>query len=71
MTQAKPEPSYETLKSELDKTLAALQRDDLSVDKALEYYQRGLDLVQQLGTYLKTAENKVTELKTKFGTGSS
>jgi exodeoxyribonuclease VII small subunit len=51
--------------------LGELQRDDLGVDAALKHYQRGLELVQQLEAYLKTAENKVTELKAKFDTGSS
>ena len=66
MAKTKPNTDYATLKSELDTVLAELQRDDLDVDKALDHYRRGLELVQQLEAYLKTAENKVTELKTKF-----
>lgn len=69
MAKAKTtEPTYEALKSELDSVMLELQREDLDVDKALEYYKRGLELVQQLEAYLKTAENKVQELKTNFQT---
>ena len=64
---AKEKASYEELKAELDSVMAALQQEDLDVDKALEYYERGLVLVKQLEDYLKTAENSVKQLKAKFG----
>lgn len=71
MTKAKSTPpSYEQLKTELDTILAELQRDDLDIDQALKHYERGLKLVKQLEQYLKTAENKVTELKAAFDGGS-
>jgi exodeoxyribonuclease VII small subunit len=60
-----PTPNYAQLQGELDNVLAELQRDDLDVDEALRYYQQGLKLVQQLEQYLKTAENKITELQAK------
>ena len=61
------QPTYQSLKNELDTIMAELQRDDLDVDLALQHYKRGLELVKQLEQYLKTAENqiKVTELKVK------
>jgi exodeoxyribonuclease VII small subunit len=66
MPKAKPDKSYQELKSELDDVMLALQDEDIGVDEALGYYQRGLELLQAIEAYLKTAENKVTELKTKF-----
>jgi exodeoxyribonuclease VII small subunit len=63
---SKIKPSYETLKTELDSVMAELQREDLDVDLALQYYQRGLELIQQLESYLAGAENSVQELKAKF-----
>jgi exodeoxyribonuclease VII small subunit len=64
----KPESTinYEALRAELDEILDSLQRDDLAVDKALEQYQRGLELTRQLEAYLKTAENQAHKLKAKF-----
>jgi exodeoxyribonuclease VII small subunit len=67
----KAKPDYETLTTELDTVLAALQRDDLGVDEALKHYQRGLELVRQLEDYLESAENTITELKAKFKTGGA
>lgn len=62
----KAKPNYEQLRAELDSIVAELQRDDLDVDKALEYYRRGLELVKQLEKYLNTAENKVRDIKSNF-----
>jgi exodeoxyribonuclease VII small subunit len=62
----KSKASYETLKTELDEVMLALQQEDLDVDKAVAYYEKGLKLIQELENYLKTAENSVKELKAKF-----
>lgn len=62
----KPKQTYQELKSQLDEVMQQLQREDLDIDKAIEYYQKGLELVRDIETYLKTAENKVTEIKAKF-----
>lgn len=58
-------PNYQQLRDELDEVLVELQREDLDVDKALEYYRRGLELIKQLEKYLGGAENKVRDLKAK------
>ncbi len=70
MPKAKPKQNYEQLRIELDTILSELQSQELDVDKALEKYQRGLELAQQLEKYLKTAENKVRQLKTEFDSSS-
>jgi exodeoxyribonuclease VII small subunit len=66
MPKSKDPVSYQQLKDELDNIMVSLQQEDLDVDKALEYYQRGLELTQQLEAYLKDAENKIIEIKAKF-----
>jgi exodeoxyribonuclease VII small subunit len=62
----KTKPTYQVLKAELEDLMTTLQSEELDIDEALRLYQRGLELVQQLGDYLKTAENTVRELKAKF-----
>lgn len=64
-TKKRPVPAYAELQAELDRIMVELQREDLDVDAALQDYERGLELVRQLERYLKTAENKVVELKPK------
>lgn len=71
MTQAKKtEANYQSLSQELEAIMLELQREDLDIDVALEHYQRGLEVVQTLETYLKTAENSVKKLQAKFKTTS-
>ena len=55
--------NYQSLKTELDTVLDELQRDTTDVDAALKGYERGLELIQQLETYLKTAENHIKHLQ--------
>ncbi len=61
-----PQPTYETLKAELDHLMLELQREDLEVDTALVHYQRGLILIQQLEQYLQATENTIHKLQAKF-----
>lgn len=58
--------TYQQMQSELETILTDMQREDLDVDLAIEHYERGLELVRELETYLKQAENRVTEIKAKF-----
>jgi exodeoxyribonuclease VII small subunit len=58
--------SYQELSAELTEVLTALQQEDVDIDDALKYYERGLELVTQLKDYLETAENTVVKLQAKF-----
>lgn len=58
--------NYQALSSELDTIMGELQREDLDVDAALKHYERGLEIATLLEDYLKTAENTVKQLKSKF-----
>lgn len=67
MANTKSTPvAYESLNSELETIMLELQRDDLDIDLAIKHYERGLELVTALQDYLKTAENKISELKATF-----
>lgn len=57
------EIDYRKLSGELDEILARLESSDLDIDEALKLYQRGMEVVEQLEAYLKTAENKVSKVK--------
>lgn len=60
------ELDYRKLSEELDTILDRLQTADLDIDDAVKSYERGMNLVKQLEEYLKTAENKVTKIKTSL-----
>ena len=55
--------TYNQLNAELDKILEELQTSDLDIDDAVAKYERGMAIVKELQTYLKTAENKVKKVK--------
>ena len=58
--------NYSTLSQELETIMDSLETDTTDVDAALKAYERGMEIVQQLEDYLKTAENKVKLVKQKF-----
>ena len=62
----KNQSTYQDLKNELDSVLADMQQDDIDVDQALIKYKRGLELIDQLSSQIKDAENTITELQAKF-----
>lgn len=65
MTKSKPQ-NYLEMKSELDDVLVQLQDENIGIDKSLALYERGLELIKLLEEYLKTSENKISEIKAKF-----
>ena len=54
---------YRALSDELEALLAKLQAGELDIDEAVKAYERGMTIVKELETYLKTAENRITELQ--------
>jgi exodeoxyribonuclease VII small subunit len=57
---------YRKLNDELDTILERLQSGELGIDEAMPAYERGMQLVKELETYLQSAENRITELQAKL-----
>lgn len=60
--------NYAQLQQELDKILVELQSNDLGIDDAVIQYEKGMELVAQLESHLKQAENTILKVKQKFDT---
>lgn len=58
--------NYQAASAELEAILLELQSGELDIEVAVKQYERGLELIAALETYLKTAENRVTKLKAQF-----
>lgn len=58
--------TYRQLTAELDTILSEMQSGELDIDQAVGLYQRGMEIVGQLSSQLKTAENKITKIKHSF-----
>jgi exodeoxyribonuclease VII small subunit len=54
---------YQSLSRELDEILDKLQREDINIDEAVQAYARGMEIVEKLQAQLKSAENKVRQVK--------
>ena len=65
MAKARSDVSYSELKSDLDKVMAAIQDESISVDESISLYEAGLKQIQKIEEYLNTAENKLVEIKSK------
>jgi exodeoxyribonuclease VII small subunit len=57
---------YTTTSAELGEVLTRLQQSDIQIDEAVELYEKGLKLVNQLEAHLQAAENKVQQLKLQY-----
>lgn len=60
---AEKKVDYKVLNTELDKILVKLQSAELDVDQAVELYEKGMKIADELETYLKKAENKVSKIR--------
>jgi exodeoxyribonuclease VII small subunit len=66
---AKKKPGFEEIMAELESITTRLEKDDLSLDKALSYFEDGVKLMRQCEEQLKSAEGRLLEL-TKSADGS-
>jgi exodeoxyribonuclease VII small subunit len=55
--------SYRVLNEELEEVIQKLQSEGLDVDEVVKEYQKGINLVETMETYLKSAKNKITKIK--------
>lgn len=58
---------YAELNKELTTILEQLEQGELDIDEAVTAYARGLDIIAILESRLKTAENRITELRETAG----
>jgi exodeoxyribonuclease VII small subunit len=61
MTSRK-KPEFENAMQELEKIISNLESDDLSLDKALSYFEEGVKLMRMCENQLKSAEGRLLEL---------
>ena len=61
--------SYQELTDNLNEILSELQSGELPLDKAITQYEEGMKLIKDMQTQLKTAENKITKIKSTYGIG--
>jgi exodeoxyribonuclease VII small subunit len=55
-------PPFEEALAELEKNIEKLESDDLTLDKSLELFERGIVLLRTCDTHLKKAQGKISAL---------
>jgi exodeoxyribonuclease VII small subunit len=68
MTSKKEKPfDFGQAYGELEAVIAWFEKGDVDLDEGLKKFERGLELARKCRARLKEVENKVTEIKAKFG----
>ena len=66
MSRASSKPTLQSQLAELDELLAWFDQPDLDIDQALQKFDQGVKLTEDIKQHLATFENKVTILKKRF-----
>jgi exodeoxyribonuclease VII small subunit len=59
---AKKTETFESAIEKLEKIISNLENDDLTLDKALEGFEKGIKLMRICDNHLRNAEGKLKEL---------
>ena len=57
---------YQAMSAELMEIIEWFESDQVNLDEAIVKYEQALALIAEIENYLKTAENKVKKISTKF-----
>ncbi|WRP05212.1 exodeoxyribonuclease VII small subunit [Rossellomorea aquimaris] len=67
MAKSKEELSFETAMEQLEEIVEKLEEGEVPLEKALEFYQKGMDLSKYCHDTLQKAENQLTKMMTDEG----
>ena len=67
MAKTKEELSFETAMDQLEEIVEKLEEGEVPLEKALEFYQKGMDLSKYCHDTLQKAENQLTKMMTDEG----
>ena len=59
--------NYQSLTAELEEIINWFESDDVNLDEAVIKYEKAQELIKQIEDYLKTTENQIKKINTKFG----
>ena len=62
---AKKKDSFEDRMKKLQNIVDKLEKDDIDLDKSIEFYQEGLELSKELRKELKSFEDKINRINEK------
>jgi exodeoxyribonuclease VII small subunit len=66
MATSKKVKSYQQMADELNQLVSWFESDQVNLDQAVAKYEQALQLLEQMETYLRSAQNKVKKIAVKF-----
>lgn len=67
MAKAKEELSFELAMEQLEEIVEKLEEGEVPLEKALQFYQKGMELSKYCHDTLQKAENQLTKMMTDEG----
>jgi exodeoxyribonuclease VII small subunit len=61
----KESKSYKDMTAELAELMEWFEVGNIDIDEATVKYQKAIELIKEMGNYLKTAENKIIKISQK------
>lgn len=58
--------TYQKMAEELASYIEWFEGDTVNLDEAIAKYEQAMELLEQMEKYLKTAQNKISKISTKF-----
>lgn len=65
-TKTSKSKDYQAMSARLDEVMAEIAAPDVTIDQATTLYKEAMELIKDMEAYLKTAENKISTLKSEF-----
>jgi exodeoxyribonuclease VII small subunit len=66
MAKAKPAKTYQQLSDEFAELAAWFESDQVNLDEAVAKYETAMELLAQMESHLKAAQNKIKKISAKF-----
>ena len=66
MANQKKPKTYQQMADELAGLVEWFESSQVNIDEAVSKYQQAMQLLEDMETYLKTAENKIKKIAVKF-----
>ena len=66
MSAKKPTKSYQDMQSQLNEILDWFEGSEINLDEAVDKYEQAMKLIEEMETYLKSAQNKIKKIAVKF-----
>jgi exodeoxyribonuclease VII small subunit len=67
MAKSPTAKTYQQLSDEFTELVAWFESENVNLDEAILKYEQSMELLKQMESYLKTAENKIKTIAAKFG----